>query len=46
MPKELLQEVPELGLSGELPNMTTVLRIFYSFHASVASDECTCYVLK
>ncbi|EMP31428.1 Bromodomain-containing protein 8, partial [Chelonia mydas] len=45
-PKELLQEMLELGLSGVFPNITLALRIFVSLPASVALGERTFNVLK
>jgi hypothetical protein len=45
-PKELLQEILELGLSEAFPNITIALLIFVSLPASVASGERTFNVLK
>jgi hypothetical protein len=45
-PKELLQEILDLGLSGVFPYITIVLCIFVSLPASVASGERTFNVLK
>jgi hypothetical protein len=46
MPKELLQEVFELGPSVAFPNVTIALRIFVTLPASVASGERSSNVLK
>jgi hypothetical protein len=40
-PKELLQEILELGLSAVFPNITITLRIFVSLPAAVVSGERT-----
>ena len=45
-PKELLQEILELGLSAMFPNTILALRIFVSLPASVTSGERTFNVLK
>jgi hypothetical protein len=45
-PKELLQEILELGLSGVFPNTTTALCFSVSLPALGASGEQTYNVLK
>lgn len=45
-PKDLLQEIIKLGLSGVFPNVTIALRIFLCLPASVASGERSFNVLK
>ncbi|XP_065650734.1 zinc finger MYM-type protein 1-like [Hydra vulgaris] len=45
-PKELFQEILELGLSGVFPNISIALRIFISLPVSVASGERSFNVLK
>jgi hypothetical protein len=44
--KESFQEILKPGLYGIVPNITTVLRIFVSLPASVASGERNFNVLK
>jgi hypothetical protein len=44
--KEFFQEILEPGLYGMVPNIITVLRIFVSLPASVASGERNSNVLK
>jgi hypothetical protein len=45
-PKELLQEILELGLCGVFPNITIAPSIFVTLPASVASGKRTLSVLK
>jgi hypothetical protein len=45
-PKELLQEILKLGLSGLFPTIVVALRISVRLSASVASGECTFNMLK
>jgi hypothetical protein len=45
-PKELLQKILKLGLSGMFPNITIVLLIFVSLPVSGASGENNFSVLK
>jgi predicted nucleotide-binding protein (sugar kinase/HSP70/actin superfamily) len=45
-PKDLLQDILELGLTGVFPNITIALHIFINLPASVARGERTFNVLK
>jgi hypothetical protein len=45
-PKEFLEAILELEISGVFANITIALRVFVSFRASVALGERTFIVLK